>query len=342
MGSMRIKVYHLLFLLLLSSFAIPAKGQESEKTNQKLQTEIEALRAYADSLQVQLMEWTTKVSASARQLEVLTRSVTMMNVRMLRETVESLEQKHLSMEDSVQALDAQIRKAEGNVQALEGELEGMKVYSDTLNKEQKQRQMQELLAQNNDYLNLQFSKMSMERLKAMKDSLHEFAGQKGFDPYKERLAFAINYKRARDKAWACVDCGEDLDSVGWLRLDYFMPLRESDILRGKMTQEQFIEMDSLNIKLSRIAGGIRNLRDIVETTKGKIANLPESKSKGKECLELISDYRDNVEGSAKYQRYFEVIPFLKKLLEEYWKELEEDPLKTLTDAEEKINKLVVA
>ena len=339
---MRIKVYHLLFLLLLSSFAIPAKGQESEKTNQKLQTEIEALRAYADSLQVQLMEWTTKVSASARQLEVLTRSVTMMNVRMLRETVESLEQKHLSMEDSVQALDAQIRKAEGNVQALEGELEGMKVYSDTLNKEQKQRQMQELLAQNNDYLNLQFSKMSMERLKAMKDSLHEFAGQKGFDPYKERLAFAINYKRARDKAWACVDRGEDLDSVGWLRLDYFMPLRESDILRGKMTQEQFIEMDSLNIKLSRIAGGIRNLRDIVETTKGKIANLPESKSKGKECLELISDYRDNVEGSAKYQRYFEVIPFLKKLLEEYWKELEEDPLKTLTDAEEKINKLVVA
>ncbi len=342
MGSMRIKVYHLLFLLLLSSFAIPAKGQESEKTNQKLQTEIEALRAYADSLQVQLMEWTTKVSASARQLEVLTRSVTMMNVRMLRETVESLEQKHLSMEDSVQALDAQIRKAEGNVQALEGELEGMKVYSDTLNKEQKQRQMQELLAQNNDYLNLQFSKMSMERLKAMKDSLHEFAGQKGFDPYKERLAFAINYKRARDKAWACVDRGEDLDSVGWLRLDYFMPLRESDILRGKMTQEQFIEMDSLNIKLSRIAGGIRNLRDIVETTKGKIANLPESKSKGKECLELISDYRDKVEGSAKYQRYFEVIPFLKKLLEEYWKELEEDPLKTLTDAEEKINKLVVA
>lgn len=342
MGSMRIKVYHLLFLLLLSSFAIPAKGQESEKTNQKLQTEIEALRAYADSLQVQLMEWTTKVSASARQLEVLTRSVTMMNVRMLRETVESLEQKHLSMEDSVQALDAQIRKAEGNVQALEGELEGMKVYSDTLKKEQKQRQMQELLAQNNDYLNLQFSKMSMERLKAMNDSLHEFAGQKGFDPYKERLAFAINYKRARDKAWACVDRGEDLDSVGWLRLDYFMPLRESDILRGKMTQEQFIEMDSLNIKLSRIAGGIRNLRDIVETTKGKIANLPESKSKGKECLELISDYRDNVEGSAKYQRYFEVIPFLKKLLEEYWKELEEDPLKTLTDAEEKINKLVVA
>ena len=81
---MRIKVYHLLFLLLLSSFAIPARGQESEKTNQKLQTEIEALRAEADSLQVQLMEWTTKVSASAKQLEVLTRSVTMMDVRMLR------------------------------------------------------------------------------------------------------------------------------------------------------------------------------------------------------------------------------------------------------------------
>lgn len=342
MGSMRIKVYHLLFLLLLFLFAIPARGQKSEKTNQKLQTEIEALRAHAASLQVQLMEWTTKVSASAKQLEVLTRSITMRDVGMLRETVVSLEQKHLSMEDSIQALDAQIRKATGNVQALEGKLEGMKVYSDRLNKEQKQRQMQELLAQNNEYLNLRFSKMSMERLKAMKDSLHEFAGQKGFEPYKERLAFAINYKRARDKAWACVDRGEDLDSVGWLRLDYFMPLCESDVLRAKMTQEQFIEMDSLNVKLSRIAGGIRNLRDIVEITKGKIADLPESESKRKECLEEISDYRNEVERSAKYQRYFEVIPFLKDLLDEYWKELEKDPLKTQTKAEEKINKLVVA
>lgn len=342
MSSMRINVYHLLFLLLLSSFAIPAKGQESEKTNQKLQTEIEALREDAASLQAQLIEWTTKVSASAKQLEVLTRSVTMRDVRMLRETVDSLEQKHLSMEDSIQAFDAQIRKAKGNVQALEGKLEGMKVYSDRLNKEQKQRQMQELLAQNNDYLNLRFSKMSMERLKAMKDSLHEFAGQKGFDPYKERLAFAINYKRARDKAWACVDRGEGLDSVARLRLDFFMPLRESVGLRAKMTQEQFMEMDSLNVKLSRIAGGIRNLRDIVEITKGKIAKLPESESKGKECLKVIRYYRDEVERSAKYQRYFEVIPFLRELLEEYWKDLEEDPLKTQTKAEEKINKLVVA
>lgn len=341
MGSMRIKVYHLLFLLLLSSFAIPARGQESEKTNQKLQTQIEALRADADSLQVQLMEWTTKVSASAKQLKVLTRSVTMMDVRMLRKTVDSLEQKHLSMEDSIQVLDAQIRKAKDTIQALEGKLEGMKVYSDTLNKEQKQRQMQELLAQNNEYLNLLFSKMSMERLKAMKDSLHEFAGQKGFDPYKERLAFVINYKRARDKAWACVDRGEDLDSVGWLRLDYFMPLRESDVLRGKMTQEQFMEMDSLNIKLSRIAGGIKNLRGIVDTVKVKIADLPESESKGKDCLKVIRDYRKYVEESPEYQRYFEVIPFLWELLEEYWKELEKGPLKP-TKAEKQINQLVVA
>lgn len=313
-----------------------------EGRNQKLQTKIEALRADAASLQAQLMEWTTKVSASAKQLEVLTRSITMRDVRKLRETVDSLKQKHLSMEDSIQAFDVQIRKAKDTIQALEGKLEGMKVYSDTLNKEQKQRQMQELLAQNNDYLNLRFSKMSMERLKAMKDSLHEFAGQKGFDPYKERLAFAINYKRARDKAWACVDRGEGLDSVARLRLDFFMPLRESVGLRAKMTQEQFMEMDSLNVKLSRIAGGIRNLRDIVEITKGKIVKLPESESKGKECLKVIRYYRDEVERSAKYQRYFEVIPFLRELLEEYWKELEEDPLKTQTKAEEIIDQLVVA
>lgn len=332
MGSMRIKVYHLLFLLLLFSFAIPARGQESEKTNQKLQTEIEALRADADSLQVQLMEWTTKVSASAKQLEVLTRSVTMMDVRMLRETVESLEQKRLSMEDSVQALDAQIRKAEGNVQALEGKLEEMKVYSDTLNKEQKQRQMQELLAQNNDYLNLRFSKMSMERLKAMKDSLHEFGEQKGFAQYKEHLAFATKYKPAYDMAWGCVADGEKLDSIGWLRSIFFEKLLSSPF-KDKMTREQFQEMDSMDIKLSRFFGGINKLKEIVKTV---------NSYRNQSDWDKIKAYRDKVKRSAECQRYFEVIPFLKELLEEYWKELEEDPLKTRTKTEEIIKQIVVA
>ena len=324
---MRIKVYHLLFLLLLSSFAIPARGQESEKTNQKLQ---EALRADADSLQVQLMEWTTKVSASAKQLEVLTRSVTMMDVRMLRKTVDSLEQKHLSMEDSIQAFDAQIRKAKDTIQALEGKLEKMKVYSDILNKEQKQLQMQELLAQNNDYLNLPFSKMSMERLKAMKDSLHEFGEQKGFDPYKEHLAFAMKYKPVYDMAWGCVADGEKLDSIGWLRSIFFEKLLSSP-LKDKMTREQFQEMDSMDIKLSRFFGGINKLKEIVKTV---------NSYRNQSDWDKIIEYRDEVERSADYQRYFEEIPFLKKLLEEYWEELKEDPLKTLT--KEKINQLVVA
>lgn len=332
MGSMRIKVYHLLFLLLLSSFAIPARGQESEKTNQKLQTKIEALRADAASLQVQLMEWTTKVSASAKQLEVLTRSITMRDVRMLRETVDSLEQKHLLMEDSIQAFNVQIRKAKDTIQALEGKLEGMKVYSDRLNKEQKQRQMQELLAQNNDYLNLRFSKMSMERLKAMKDSLHEFGEQKGFAQYKEHLAFAMKYKPVYDMAWGCVADGEKLDSIGWLRSIFFEKLLSSP-LKDKMTREQFQEMDSMDIKLSRFFGGINKLKEIVKTV---------NSYRNQSDWDKIKAYRDEVERSAESQRYFEVIPFLKKLLEKYWKELEENPLKTLTEAEEKIDKLVVA
>lgn len=330
MGSMRIKVYHLLFLLLLSSFAIPAKGQESEKTNQKLQTEIEALRADADSLQVQLMEWTTKVSASAKQLEVL-RSVTMMDVRMLRETVESLEQKHLSMEDSVQALDAQIRKAEGNVQALEGKLDTMKVYSDTLNKEQKQRQMQELLAQNNDYLNLRFSKMSMERLKAMKDSLHEFGEQKGFAQYKEHLAFAMKYKPVYDMAWVCVSDGEKLDSIGWLRNNFFKKILSLP-LKDKMSKEQFQEMDSMDIKLSRIYSGINKLKEIVKTV-----NSYRNKSDWDKDKTIY--YRKRLEEDTEYQKFVEVIPFLKDLWNEYWEELEEDPLKVSTKTEGKNDKL---
>lgn len=330
MSSMRIKVYHLFFLLLLSSFAIPAKGQEPEKLNQELQTEIEALRADASSLQAQLMEWTAKVSASAKQLEVLSRFITMRDVRMLRETVDSLEQRHLAMEDSIQALDAQIRKVERNVQALEGELEGMKVYSDRLNKEEKQQQMQELLAQNNEYLNLQFSKMSMERLMSMKDSLHEFDGQDGFTPYKEHLAFAIKYKPAYDMAWACVADGEKLDSLEWLRYIFFKKLLSSP-LKDEMTEEQFQEMDSMDIKLSRVFSGINKLKEIVKT----VNNYRKKSDWDKKAIA----YRKEIEKTADYQRYFEMIPFLMDLWKEYWKELEEDPLKAFTNTEEKINQL---
>lgn len=332
MGSMRIKVYHLLFLLLLFLFAIPARGQESEKTNQKLQTEIEALREHAASLQVQLMEWTTKVSASAKQLEVLTRSITMRDVRMLRETVDSLEQKHLLMEDSIQAFDVQIRKAKDTIQALEGKLEGMKVYSDTLNKAQKQRQMQELLAQNNEYLNLLFSKMSMERLMSMKDSLHEFDGQEGDAQYKEHLAFAMKYKPVYDLAWGCVADGEKLDSIGWLRNNFFKKILSLP-LKDKMSKEQFQEMDSMDIKLSRIYSGINKLKEIVKTFNSYRNQSDWDKDK------TIAYYRTRLEEDTEYQKFVEVIPFLKDLWNEYWEELEEDPLKVSTITEEKINKL---
>lgn len=94
-----------------------------------------------------------------------------------------------------------------------------------------------------------------------------------------------------------------------------------------MTREQFQEMDSMDIKLSRFFGGINKLKEIVKTVNGY---------RNQSDWDKAIDYREKVEKSAECQRYFEVIPFLKKLLEKYWKELEEDPLKTRTKAEEKL------
>ena len=100
-----------------------------------------------------------------------------------------------------------------------------------------------------------------------------------------------------------------------------------------MTREQFQEMDSMDIKLSRFFGGINKLKEIV-----KIVNGYRNQSDWDKAI----DYKNDVERSAEYQRYFEVIPFLKKLLKEYWEELKKNPLKTRTKAEEIIDQLVVA
>ena len=133
-------------------------------------------------------------------------------------------------------------------------------------------------------------------------------------------------------AWGCVADGEKLDSIGWLRSIFFEKLLSSP-LKDKMTREQFQEMDSMDIKLSRFFGGINKLKEIVKTV---------NSYRNQSDWDKIKAYRDEVERSAKYQRYFEEIPFLKELLNKYWKELEEDPLKVRTETEEKIDKLVVA
>lgn len=107
-----------------------------------------------------------------------------------------------------------------------------------------------------------------------------------------------------------------------------------------ITKEQFEELDKLDIALSRYAKGISELSIIVEKINSdpQIKQLRESGGVDK-CIEKMKLYCvKNSDNKSVFERYFETVPYLGDLLNQYWEELQNNPLER-TEAEAKIIKL---
>ena len=114
-----------------------------------------------------------------------------------------------------------------------------------------------------------------------------------------------------------------------------------------ITKEQFGELDSLDVKLSRFNNGIKELKKIVEgiNKNEKIVKIRSERRVGskKDCLDLMRQYIVPEKGTEQdkiYQRYFAMIPYLEKLLKKYWEELKKNPFSTPTKSEVVITNLV--
>jgi hypothetical protein len=100
--------------------------------------------------------------------------------------------------------------------------------------------------------------------------------------------------------------------------------------------------------LSRFNSGIKELKKIVDeiNKNEEIIRLRSERKSGskRDCLNLIKYYIVPEVGSEQdkiYQRYFMMIPYLEKLLKDYWNELKKNPFDTPTKSEKIIANLIV-
>lgn len=184
-------------------------------------------------------------------------------------------------------------------------------------------------------------------------SENDYQTFEGFKEYKMRITAALNNKKIYDKVWKCINEGIDYQNAYKFRLELstLLDIRKDNPKKGiyKLSVDQFSEMDSLDISLSRFNSGIRELKGIVSkiNTDKEILQIRKTgnMSAKSRCKTLMKKYVIPEEGNEElrriYKRYFKMIPYLEHLLRSYWNEIKDNPFNMQTKTEKIIIDLIL-
>lgn len=349
------KVYYISIVLFFCSLTLPVRGQkaldETIQKNVSLEKDIELLRMDSAKVKDEIKDMLLQIEKDSLKNKELTMRYNSLlgllsqdSIVVLNHYVDSLEKQHKSLEESISSIKKDIDKKSDELRNADSELQNMNVYSEI--------QKQQTYNNNKLYLNQRYSQMSSIQLAEMSKSIDEFYSFVDFSDYQKRIAAALDNKELYDNAWECVSAGKDCQNIDKLRsgIIALLDIKTDDVNKGiyKLTKEQYAEMDSLDIRLSRFNNGIKQLKKIVEVINNNedIVRFRLEKKSGskRDCLDLIQRYvipEVGTEQDKIYQRYFMPIPYLEKLLKDYWNELKKNPFDTPTESEKIITNLIV-
>lgn len=211
----------------------------------------------------------------------------------------------------------------------------MEVFAEELKKEELKGKMQ--------YTQSPFSQMDAEKLQNLLEQSEKYSGLKSlYDEYVKRLRYAKAMLDIYRFGNEVIDSPYDGINITYARDSITTPsmVTEDNLSDGifKLTQEQYNELDSLDIKLSRFMNGMIKLQEVIADVNKKIEN-----NKDKDLNKLIESYREPKEGTEYYKiynRYFNMVPYLKKLLDRYLNEKQKNP-NSHSDTEDEILKTIV-
>ena len=199
--------------------------------------------------------------------------------------------------------------------------------------------------ENNNLLHCKYSTISDVDIETMMATITDYADFVGYDEYVKRVKATYKNKNLYNRAISALNTRYDSVTIDNLRTELWQlfDVKKDDINAGRfaLNSQQFAELDSLDIKLSRYAGGIRELQSIVQRVNSDQIILNGRISRNKNvCIDqmrlIVTRQTDN---EAVFSRYFDMIPYLDKLLQDYWKELKRNPLARPTTTEKIINQL---
>lgn len=333
------------FFLSLPSYAQKDDWKELVRKNIELKDEL--ARAISDTLSLSQMNINYKnlmsgvderIASINQQIEDIQTSVDPKNISAVTSQVDSLTKVKSRLDSTKRSLSSELAMLKKQRTELQRELSNMGVYNTVKN--------DRIFADNLLVLSKRYSDVTDDELRDISESINLFAYRKDFNEYEGRVAAAIRNRSLYQKAQTALSTKYDAEVVDGLRGELYklLTIDTDDVTTGrfKLTEEQFSQIDSLDIRLSRYKNGVRELQAVVlAINTNEDVNKYRSIGDKEACVNAIAAIilPDNDNMKRVYERYFDIIPFLKQMLDEYWSELQENPLTPSGPIELQIEKM---
>lgn len=333
------------FFLSLPSYAQKEDWKELVKKNIELKDELAkavsdtlSLSQMNDNLNNLMLGMDERIASVNQQIEDIQSSIDPKNISAVTLQVDSLAKVKSLLDSTQRSLSGELSMLKKQLTELQRELSNMGVYNTVKN--------DRIFADNLLVLSKRYSDITDDELRDISESINLFAYRKDFNEYEGRVAAAIRNRSLYQKAQTALSTQYDEGVVDGIRDELYklLTIDSDDVTTSqfKLTEQQFSQIDSLDIRLSRYKNGVRELKAVVVAINtSEDVNKYRSIGDKDACINAIAAIilPDNDIMKRVYERYFNLIPFLKRMIDEYWLELQENPLTPYGPIELQIEKM---
>lgn len=340
--------YFLLVVLLTSPDSLYAQQEDWKgmvKKNIELKEEISnivadtvSLTRFQNDYKSLLSEIDGRVLSVEKQIEELRSLTDSKYISKLTQTVDSLEVIMKGLDSIRRDLKAELSNRKKIQSELERELSNLDVYS--------RIKMDDVYERYRIVLSKRYSDITNIEIDQISHSIDSFSYRPDFVEYKKRVNAAVQNRSLYFASTNALNNVYKAEEIANLRgeLSKVLLVENDNVPAGefKLSEEQYSELDSLDIKLSRYRNGVNELKSIVAKVNNDEGITMHRISGNKEaCIAIMASIvlPNNEDTKRIYERYFNLIPYLKQMIEEYWKELQGNPLDFPGITEQKIEQM---
>ncbi len=337
---------------ILSFLTLPLNAQNNKEVekamnkNKTLKQQIEALENDTTTLYNQIVENRRQLQQKKEKVKTLRAQNDAANhlsaeqITALQTAVDSLEKRNNILKTQYDSISKEKEKKYAELDGLNIKVSEMDMYSDI--------QLKQQYEQNQTLFSKRYSELDGKQVNNLAAHTADYKKMEGFAEYEKQVRFMQQNKTLYDECVSALNNKYDAVKVQQLR-DQLEPLRvnKENKAQGfyKLNTAQFNEIDSIDIRLSRYKGGIRELQTIMKKVNNdpEIAKLRKEGKNRSECVKAIGKYVEKEATTRKkdwknqsvVERYFNMVPYLDKAYKAYKHQLNANPFKT-TDIEKEI------
>ena len=298
--------------------------------------EIKLLNGSIKELELRILRDSVLNSQLVHERNILEKQGSKEFMTELKSCVDSLDNCNTNLLDSINTIEKELKVKLQQLDESQNAIAGMNSFAEA----HKQKRFND----NIQYTKKRYSQIELNKLMELKGNSKEFSNLKDFDEYIKRIDYTLSNLNIYNEGMKALDSIYDEKAISNIRDRIFMSysLDKDNLTLGKfkLSEEQLNELDSLNLRLSRFKGGLiqlkKTIREINEHKEIKALRDTNNQSNNVKLINIIKTYIIPEEGSERdriHDRYFEMVPYLKRMLYQYWHDINENPFLVPTETE---------